>query len=154
VSDLYLIRHAKAGSRSRWTADDRLRPLSKPGRGQAESLIRLFDGRKVDVILSSPFVRCVETVQPLAIDRALPVVESEALSEGAPLTSVLELVAELADVTAVLCSHGDVIPMLVEHLEQEGMVVEGERDWRKGSTWILKRAGDRIVRGRSIATPA
>jgi len=154
VSELYLVRHAKAGSRERWTGDDRRRPLSKPGRRQAEDLVRLFDGRKVERILSSPFVRCVQTVQPLAIDRALPIEESDALSEGAPLASVLDLVAELDGVAVVLCSHGDVIPSLVEHLAEEGMTIEGDPNWMKGSTWILERDGDRIVRGRSLEVPA
>ena len=154
MSELYLVRHAKAGSRNAWTRDDRLRPLSKPGRRQAENLVRLFDGRKVDRILSSPFVRCVQTVRRLSIERALPIEESDVLSEGAPLASVLELVAELDGVAAVLCSHGDVIPALVEHLAEHGMAVEGEPDWRKGSTWMLERDGGRIVRGRSLAVPA
>jgi phosphohistidine phosphatase SixA len=154
VSELYLVRHGKAGSRERWTGDDRLRPLSKPGRRQAEALVRLFDGRTVERIVSSPFVRCVQTVQPLATDRAVAVEESEALSEGAPLETVLDLVAGLDAVAAVLCSHGDVIPALVEHLAADGMAIEGEPDWRKGSLWILERDGDRILRGRFVAAPA
>jgi 8-oxo-dGTP diphosphatase len=153
VSELYLIRHAKAGSRERWTGDDRLRPLSKRGRRQAEALVRLFDGRAVERIVSSPFLRSVQTVEPLANDRSLPIEENEALSEGAPLSSVLEIVGRLNGVAAVLCSHGDVIPTLVEHLAADGMAVEGEPDWRKGSLWILEREGDRIIRGRFVAAP-
>jgi 8-oxo-dGTP diphosphatase len=154
VSELYLIRHAKAGSRERWIGDDRLRPLSKSGRRQADALVKLFDGRAVERIVSSPFLRCVQTVQPLANDRALPVDESEALSEGAALAGVLQLVDGLNGGAAVLCSHGDVIPTLVEHLAADGMAVEGEPDWRKGSLWILERDGDRILRGRFVAAPA
>ena len=154
MSELCLIRHAKAGSRERWTGDDRLRPLSKTGRRQADALVRLFDGRAVERIVSSPFLRCVQTVQPLADERDLRVDESEALSEGAALSSVLEFVGGLDGVApAVLCSHGDVIPTLVEHLEADGMAVEGEPDWRKGSLWILERDGDRILRGRFVAAP-
>jgi 8-oxo-dGTP diphosphatase len=154
VSDLYLVRHAKAGSRNAWTGDDRLRPLSKPGRRQAEGLVRLLDGAKVDRILSSPYARCVQSVEPLAKKRALPIEETEALAEGARLPMVLDLVAELDGVAAVLCSHGDVIPELVEHLAGDGMVIEGEPDWRKGSIWVLEREGGRIVRGRFVAAPA
>ena len=39
---LYLVRHAKAGDRAAWKGDDRLRPLSKEGRRQADSLARLL----------------------------------------------------------------------------------------------------------------
>ena len=34
------IRHADAGRRERWQGDDRLRPLGKKGRRQAEALAR------------------------------------------------------------------------------------------------------------------
>lgn len=153
MSELYLLRHAKAGSRNSWTGDDWHRPLSKPGRRQAQGLVGLLDGRKVDRIVSSPYVRCVQSLEPLARERALPIEESEALAEGAQLSEVLDLVVELDGVAAVMCSHGDVIQELVEHLSGDGMVIEGEPDWRKGSLWILEREGDRILRGRSVAAP-
>ncbi|HEY7399785.1 MAG TPA: phosphoglycerate mutase family protein [Actinomycetota bacterium] len=154
MSELYLVRHAKAGNRERWSRDDRLRPLSKNGRRQAEALVRVFDGRKVDRILSSPFLRCLQTVATLAADRMLPIEEVDALAEGASLQEVLAVVAEVDGISAVLCSHGDVIPTLVEHLVDEGMRVEGEPDWRKGSTWIIEHEPDGGLRGRSLETPS
>ncbi|HEV8564978.1 MAG TPA: phosphoglycerate mutase family protein [Actinomycetota bacterium] len=154
MSELYLVRHAKAGKREASTDDDRLRPLSKSGRRQAEGLVRLFRGREVERILSSPFVRCVQTVRPLAIERGSPIEETSALSEGASVTEALDLIAELGDVPAVLCSHGDVIPALVEHLAENGMTIDGERDWRKGSTWVLERNGGRFRRAHSMDAPA
>lgn len=154
MSELYLVRHAKAGSRERWQGDDRLRPLSKSGRRQAEALVELFDGRKVERVVSSPYLRCVETVQPLAADRLLPIEEADALAEGAPLDEVLAFVAELDGVSAVLCSHGDVIPALVEHLVQRGMLIDGEPNWRKGSTWVIERRADDLLHGSSLETPA
>jgi phosphohistidine phosphatase SixA len=154
VSELYLVRHAKAGSRERWQGDDRLRPLSKSGRRQAEALVKVFEGRKVERILSSPYLRCVQTVQRLAAERMLPIEEADALAEGAPLDEVLALVAELEGVSAVLCSHGDVVPALVEHLVQRGMLVDGEPNWRKGSTWVIERRADDLVYGTSLEAPA
>ena len=67
---LYLIRHAKAGSRVAYKGDDRLRPLNGPGRRQAKALAtRLAPMLKttgVTTLYSSPFIRCIETLQPLA----------------------------------------------------------------------------------------
>ena len=63
---LYLVRHAKAGERGAWPGDDRLRPLSRRGQLQSEGLIAVFDDRKVERILSSSYVRCLETMVPLA----------------------------------------------------------------------------------------
>ena len=154
MSELYLVRHAKAGNRERWQGDDRLRPLSKSGRRQADALVTVFEGRKVDRILSSPFLRCLQTVQPLAAERMLPIEEADALAEGAELDEVLALVAELEGVSAVLCSHGDVIPALVEHLVQRGMLVDGEPNWRKGSTWVIERRADELLHGASLEAPA
>ena len=57
-----LVRHAKAGSRKDWSGDDRLRPLSKAGHRQAEALVPLLVGYPITRVLSSPFVRCVQTV--------------------------------------------------------------------------------------------
>ena len=154
MSELYLVRHAKAGNRLKWTGDDRLRPLTKPGRLQARGLVHLLEGRTLDRIVSSPSVRCLETVRPLARERGLPVEESEALVEGAQLAPALALLANVGDAPAVLCSHGDVIPLLVLHLAELGMVIEGDRDWKKGSTWVLDRDGDGFDRARYLPPPS
>ena len=63
---LYLVRHAKAGGRQEWRGDDRLRPLSKEGRRQADSLARRLARLTTGDLLSSPYLRCVQTVEPLA----------------------------------------------------------------------------------------
>jgi 8-oxo-dGTP pyrophosphatase MutT (NUDIX family) len=150
----YLVRHGRAGSRSAWTEDDEARPLSKRGRRQAERLVEAFRGVEVRRVISSPFVRCVQTVRPLALDRGLPVETSEALREGAPVSAALALLAEIADTPSVLCSHGDVIPAVVLHFAELDMRVEGERDWRKGSFWALERRDGRFVSARYVPPPS
>jgi 8-oxo-dGTP diphosphatase len=137
----YLVRHAKAGSRTAWRQDDRLRPLSKSGRRQAEALVTAFRRFEVERILSSPYARCVQTVRPLALDRGLPVETSEALAEGAPLEHALALLEEAVRTPTVFCTHGDVVPAVVLHVAERGAELEGERD---GS----------VVRARYIRPPA
>jgi 8-oxo-(d)GTP phosphatase len=139
---LYLVRHAKAGDRTKWTEDDRLRPLTKNGRMQAEQLELAFRDRAVGAIVSSPYVRCVQTVRPLALAKGLTIVTDEALAEGASLAVVLALIDKVSGTPAVLCSHGDVIPMIVEHLRHEGVKLAGGSKWKKGSVWALERAAD------------
>lgn len=150
---LLLVRHAKAGDRSRWAGDDRLRPLSKAGRRQAIGLIDRLDGLPIARIISSPYVRCVQTVEPLASARALPVEEADPLSEGARLEDVLALIEALGGDPAALCSHGDVFPMVVRHYREQGMRIEGAEGWKKGSTWVLEREGEAFVRARSLPPP-
>ncbi|HEX5938451.1 MAG TPA: NUDIX hydrolase [Actinomycetota bacterium] len=146
----YVVRHAKAGDRREWPGDDRLRPLSKPGRRQARGLARFFDGRSIDRILSSPAVRCVETVRTLAESRSLAVELHEEFEEGASLEGALHLLDRLASEDAVLCGHGDLIPAAIDHLEGRGAVVIGQRNWKKGSIWILEREAGLVVRARSV----
>jgi 8-oxo-(d)GTP phosphatase len=149
----YLVRHAKAGDRERWKERDELRPLTKKGRWQAEALLKMFRGLDVARVISSPYVRCVQTVRPLALDRGLPIDTSEVLAEGAATTDVLALLDQLAFAPTVLCSHGDVIPSLVLHLVDRGATIVGERDWKKGSTWMLEREDGRVVRASYLPPP-
>lgn len=134
---LYLVRHAKAGDRRDWTSDDRLRPLSRRGQRQAEGLVEALADVNVDRVLSSPYVRCMETVVPLAGMRGLAVEPVDALSEGAPLEGALALVRKHAHHDAVMCMHGDVLPALLEHYEDRDVPFDDAPTWPKGCTWIL-----------------
>ena len=149
----YLVRHGKAGARAGHAEDDRHRPLSKAGRRQADALVAVFRGRDVERVVSSPYVRCVQTVRPLALDRGLPVETSEALAEGAPLEQALALLAEAVRTPTVLCTHGDVVPAIVLHLAERGAELDGERDWKKGSVWVLERRDGSVVRARYVPPP-
>jgi len=136
---LYLVRHAKAGSRFDWNGDDRLRPLTKPGRRQADTLAARLAALATGELISSPYLRCVETLQPLAERLQRGVRTDDRLAEGQRFSGALELLDEVAD-GAVLCSHGDVIPDTIDALQRRGCEVVGEPDWRKGSVWVLERA--------------
>ena len=63
---IYLVRHAKAGERGVWEGDDQLRPLSGRGHLQARGLLDVLADAQFDRLLSSPYVRCMETVVPLS----------------------------------------------------------------------------------------
>lgn len=152
-SRVYLVRHAKAGDRDAWTEADELRPLTKRGRRQAEALVRLLDGAPIGRIASSPHVRCVQTVRPLALDRQLPLELSEDLAEGTPIRRAMALLEGNGETSAVFCSHGDVVPALVLGLAEQGMTIDGDRDWKKGSVWVLERQDGRFVRAKYVAPP-
>jgi probable phosphomutase (TIGR03848 family) len=47
--------------------------LNDKGRNQAEALVRYLEGQPIDVVYSSPLDRCLETAEPLAGARGLPV---------------------------------------------------------------------------------
>jgi 8-oxo-dGTP diphosphatase len=141
---IYLVRHVKAGERATWHDDDRLRPVSKAGQRQARGLVDVLDGCRFERILSSPYVRCIESLGPLASVRGLAIELSDALGEEAPLDDALAVFRKHAVGGAVLCSHGDVIPMLLEYFASKGLDLGPAPACAKGSTWVLETnaAGD------------
>ena len=52
-----------------------------------------------------------------------------------------------------MCSHGDLIPEVLNRLPREGMSVIGGRSCEKGSVWTLEVRGRDIVSGTYTATP-
>lgn len=148
TATLYLVRHAKAGDRSRWTGDDVLRPLSGKGRRQAvslcERLLPLVGPRSGALLLSSTYLRCLQTLEPLAARLHSQVHAENRLTEGCGFEGVLDILENIPE-GSVLCSHGDIIPAVIAALERRSTVIATEPDWRKGSVWVLERAGDRIT---------
>jgi phosphohistidine phosphatase SixA len=122
---VYLVRHASAGKRSEWQGDDRLRPLDARGVKQAEKLVEQLQDAAFERIVSSPYARCVQTVEPPARARGLPLETDEALAEGAGADAALALFVAL-DTDLVACVHGDLVVELL-----------GEKR-RKGSTTLLE----------------
>jgi len=150
---VYLVRHGKAGDRENWTEDDRLRPLTRRGRRQAEALMGAFRGAEIARVISSPYVRCVQTVRPLALDRGLALETSDRLVDEAPLTELLDLLAEVTGVPTVLCGHGAPIIATIAYLASLGVPVD-EGASKKGSTWILEREAGLVVRARYVPPPS
>ena len=143
-STVYLVRHAKAGERRVWDGDDLERPLSKAGWKQAEALGKRLAKKHISVLVSSPYVRCVQSLEPLGMLLDRPVVADDRLLEGAGFEGALELVHEVDD-GAVLCSHGDVIPELMQALVRRGLEVKSPPDWRKGTVWVLRLKDHRVT---------
>lgn len=155
---LYLVRHAKAGSRHDFDGSDRDRPLTNSGRRQASALAERLSAVAPTVIVSSPYLRCIETVQPLAVAVDCEVRCDERLAEFAnehvqPDASLFDLLHSLPD-RAVVCSHGDVIPAIVESLAGAGMRVTGTPEWGKASVWVLERDANRFVSAHAWPPPA
>lgn len=135
---VYLIRHAKAQRRLGWERSDDMRPLSPAGQDQAMGLVERFEGAKLARVLSSPALRCRQTVEPLAARFGRPVEIDARLGEGASLAGALSLVRSLGGEPAVLAGHGDLIPALVEKLVPGALSMEGGAGCPKGSTWLLQ----------------
>jgi 8-oxo-dGTP diphosphatase len=150
---IYLVRHAKAGERGVWDGDDRLRPLSGRGHLQTRGLLAVLEDAQFDRVLSSPYVRCMETVVPLSGQRGVAIEPVDALAEGATLEESLALIGKHASHGAVFCTHGDVIPMLLEHYANQGVDIGPTPQWPKGSTWSLDTDATGEVRAARYLPP-
>ena len=139
---IFLVRHAKAGDRLHDPREDRKRPLSKPGWLQAAALAEsLLAAGATGPLLSSPFTRCRQTLEPLGKRLGQDVHKDAGLGEAQPFEPMLELLQRTPD-GSVLCSHGDMIPDMIAGLQRRGCVILDEPQWKKGSVWVLKRAED------------
>jgi 8-oxo-dGTP diphosphatase len=149
---IHLVRHAKAGSRRAWSGDDQLRPLSKAGRAQAKAVAKAFGAVGVERVLSSPFVRCRETVAPLAERVHVELEVADALEEGASLADSLRLVEKLLTEEAVLCTHGDVLGNLLMHYAHLGIDI-GDARIEKASVWTLDVIDGDVRAAHHVAPP-
>ncbi|HKF14162.1 MAG TPA: NUDIX hydrolase [Gaiellaceae bacterium] len=128
---LLVVRHASAGDSAAWIGDDALRPLDERGRRQAAALVDQLAPYSIERIISSPFVRCVQSVEPLAAARALELELRDELAEGSDPERVRALLGEL-DSEAVACMHGPELAPLFG-------------DVKKAATVPVEVAGDRLL---------
>lgn len=151
ATTIYLVRHAQ--SRPAATLREPDWPLSAVGRRQAERLARLLEPLSIDHVVSSPYVRCVETIRPFAVRRgleiafedglrerrittelrrdfdeilarswsdfdfALPGCESSARAKERIRPAVERIVERCSGKTVAVCSHGNVISLLLNALD-------------------------------------
>ena len=122
---LLVNRHASAGDSAQWVGDDSIRPLDDRGRRQAALLVEQLAPFRIERILSSPFTRCVQTVEPLAEARGLEVELTDDLAEGAGPKCVRTLVLELDGTAAAVCGHGpELVPLFGKTKKGATVIVE------------------------------
>jgi len=148
---IYVVRHAKAGSRLDWRGVDDDRPISVKGHRQAARLLAHLGLATLRHVVSSPSLRCVQTVRPMAEALSLPVVEHAGLREEVDADTALAVVTGLAG-PSVVCTHGNIMQDLV-FAASLARPLTGSYGWKKGSTWILERDAGRPVGARYVAPP-
>jgi 8-oxo-(d)GTP phosphatase len=153
-----IVRHGTAGSKSRFSGDDKLRPLDKKGRAQAEALVAQLVTFGPTDVYSADRVRCHQTVEPLAEELGVTIHNEPALTEEAYADNpkrARRRVLQIAEshCTPVICTQGKVIPDLIAWwCEREGVRPDKSRN-RKGSTWVLSLAEGRLIAADHIGSP-
>jgi 8-oxo-dGTP pyrophosphatase MutT (NUDIX family) len=155
---ILIVRHGTAGSKSRYKGDDRLRPLDKRGRAQAESLVGQLLAFGADTLYAADRVRCEQTLGPLAEELGVAIHKEPLLTEEAYADDrkqarrrILEIAASGG--TPVICTQGKVIPDLITWwCDREGVRPDKSRN-RKGSTWVLSSWQGHLVAADHIGSP-
>lgn len=140
-SDIHLVRHGAAGDRAGWEGSDHKRPLTAKGIAQAAAIASGLGDIGITRVISSPYVRCVQTVEPLANRLGVELEVDDALAEGPDRHAIARLLDEVAGTNAALSSHGDVIPTTLEMLRRMGVGFPSAHECRKGSTWSVAHDG-------------
>ncbi|SNS30507.1 NUDIX hydrolase [Rhodococcoides kyotonense] len=155
---LLLVRHGRAGQRSRYKGDDALRPLDKLGQTQAAALVQQLRAFGAETVHAANRRRCVQTVQPLADDLGEQITLEPLLSEEGyweePFAARerARSIAANGRVTA-LCSQGKVIPdLLTWWAEEDGVTLPPNRN-RKGSVWVLSLHNGKLIAADHLASP-
>ncbi|MCE3287347.1 MAG: putative superfamily hydrolase [Gaiellaceae bacterium] len=154
MSTIHLIRHAKAKSRLAWEEPDELRPLTKRGRREAAVLAARLGEQPLARLVSSPFVRCVQTLEPLAVALDLPIETTDLLAEGADGARAAGLMLSLsADGAIACCTHGDVLFDVVDLVAESGVGLDAPRAAPVASTWVLSVEDGGFVGAQFVDQP-
>ncbi len=152
---LYLVRHAHAGEREEYEGpDDRDRPLSVRGWKQVKGITKLLKNRGITRLLSSPYRRCSDTLLPLSELLKIEVEEHPALGETASTADLAELIDEVRTTRAAVCTHGNMIPAALQHLERAGMQMVDPFDSQKGSFWVATTPEGQQTQARYVPPSA
>jgi phosphohistidine phosphatase SixA len=141
---IVLVRHGQAQAKIGWDGPDADRALVARGRRQAHHLGKVIGAARTPIrVISSPALRCVQTVEPYADRLSLAVELSDQLSTSAG-PSALALCRQLwssgtDDSTVVLCTHREVlVEVLPELSKQFGRKLTHRLPGAKGGAWILR----------------
>jgi broad specificity phosphatase PhoE len=161
---LELVPHCASVRPADWSGGPRERPLTETGHRQAADLATRI-GSDVAAIWSSPMLRCIQTVQPLARATGLPVAHLPALGDtqdfaeprtwkhgilapvaeplagawaaGRGLRAVLTIAQHHPDGRVVAASHGDLVPVLLSALCATYAVPPPDAVPDRGGWWTL-----------------
>ena len=153
---IVLLRHGTAQPRAATYSDDLIRPLAAQGHAQAETMAGLLPSYGRMRIVSSPAVRCVDTVRPFARKQQMimdvePVLSEPALAAapGAAASWIRALIAK--GEPSLVCSHREVLDaMMAAMLDDLGTrPYPREAPSMNGRAWSRQRVNRLLGADRS-----
>ncbi|PZE37808.1 MULTISPECIES: NUDIX domain-containing protein [unclassified Curtobacterium] len=152
---LIALRHAKTVPGSDWDGPDATRPLLPLGRAQAKAAaapVAAFGPKK---IVSSTAARCLATVEPLSARTKVGVSDTPDISQDAHergTADVKGVVRKRLDKakTAVLCSHGPVLPDIVARIATDTADDAAKFDLRRAAMLSVGEFAVMHIAGRKL----
>ncbi len=165
MTTIDLVPHLDAGDMTKWRGDQNVRPLTDLGRRQAAALADALGAEQVDALYSSPALRCVQSLEPLAERFGLEIevlaglggdeawrppdgwesdAETPAHAAGRALAALTQARREHIHGRLVACSHGQIIPAVAAYLIAAHDLVSIVRMTHKGQWYRLRFEGDDV----------
>lgn len=168
---LEIFIHVDAVGRGEWTGAPDDRPLTDLGHKQAERMAQILTVDPIDALVSSPALRCRESLQPLAAATGLdievvpgfrdthgyrapdgwgkdgPDPLGGAFSAGSAYAAFSDLQQRYASGRVVLCSYGDIVPALLAFLSGQYGEQMPPRNMAKGVVFAVQ-----LEEGRATLT--
>jgi phosphohistidine phosphatase SixA len=138
-----MVRHAHAGAKQRWSGPDQDRPLSARGFQQADGLVENLGPMRPARLLTSPYLRCRQTLAPLAARTGLRLEPCDLLLPDADVARLAQELRSGAMDDAVLCTHGETLRELRRLWSAEPVELRLNGAWpedghtEKGAAWLV-----------------
>jgi 8-oxo-dGTP diphosphatase len=143
-----LLRHAHAVNKRAWSGNDQDRPLSERGFRQAEALVDPLLPVPLRRLLSSPALRCRQTLEPLAQRLGLAIESTDLLDRGVEAPVVAELAQDPGSTDALLCTHGETLAALLNYWHAGGHLTLTPSTGKIGQD-TTQKSGGWVVHGRT-----
>jgi 8-oxo-dGTP diphosphatase len=105
-------------------------------------------------LVSSPWLRCIETLAPLAAVLGLAVEADDTLAEGMGDKAVEAMGRWMDGPPGVFCTHGDVVERILAELADNGVDLGRRPQAAKGSVWVLTGSEGTVHTARYLPPPA
>jgi phosphohistidine phosphatase SixA len=150
-----LLRHADAGRRQQPAGLDQWQGLTALGHAQAQEIVHQLGGMPILRVLSSPALRCRQTVLPLAWELGLDVEPVPQLDADADPARTVELLRRADTENTVLCTHRETLAGVFRLFAAAGhRLADDTETIPAAATWALYGGPDRPVRlRRHLRTP-
>jgi 8-oxo-dGTP diphosphatase len=95
----------------------------------------------------------VQSVKKLSEVTGAEIEIAKALAEGPDIDAAYELIDSLVGNNVVVCSHGDVIPAVINRMMWAGLSIDSRFYCSKGSIWQIEVDNGKFTTGHYIPPP-